>query len=115
MESILDWCANKRPRKPVTYIECSALRNIQVGDIFLVAGDYTYDYLNAIEDAEEEEVEDEGDDREGEHHGRCSFWIHICGKLIIVSKQVMNTTIRTSKPRMKISTIMWMMKTTRRP
>jgi hypothetical protein len=70
METILDWCANKRPRKPITYIECSALRNIQVGDIFLVAGDYTYDYLNAIEDAEDDEVDDEDEDIGRDHHTR---------------------------------------------
>lgn len=65
MEQILDWCANKRPRKPVTYIECSALRNITVGDIFVVAGDYIYDLLNVFVGEEDDaDMDQDGENAE---------------------------------------------------
>ena len=36
LEEVLAWCAEKRPKRPITHIECSALRSIAVNDIFII-------------------------------------------------------------------------------
>lgn len=44
IEEIMDWCAHKRPRKPISYIECSALLNMGVRDVFLFIAEAMHDY-----------------------------------------------------------------------
>jgi len=44
LEEVLDWCTYQRPCKPITYMECSALRSINIKDIFVFVGDAIYDY-----------------------------------------------------------------------
>ena len=36
MEEVLDWCTAKRPRRPITYIECSVAHGTAVKDVFLL-------------------------------------------------------------------------------
>ena len=49
MEEILDWCTYQRPSRPITYMECSALRNINIKDIFVFVGDAIYDYTLKVD------------------------------------------------------------------
>jgi hypothetical protein len=44
IEEVMDWCAHKRPRKPISYIECSALLNMGVRDVFLFIAEAMHDY-----------------------------------------------------------------------
>ena len=39
LEEVLKWCTHKRPNRPITHIECSALRGIAVNDIFIIVAD----------------------------------------------------------------------------
>ena len=39
LEEVLKWCTHKRPSRPITHIECSALRGIAVNDIFIIVAD----------------------------------------------------------------------------
>jgi Ras-related protein Rab-7A len=50
LEEVIDWCTFKRPRKPITYIECSALRGIGIQDIFVFVADSVYDYAIRLDD-----------------------------------------------------------------
>ena len=59
LETVMEWCAKRRSRKPITYTECSAKQNMCVRDVFLLAADVVYDYALCIDD--EEDDEDEGD------------------------------------------------------
>ncbi len=44
LEDVLKWCTKKRPKRPITHIECSALRGIAVNDIFIVVADAIAEY-----------------------------------------------------------------------
>lgn len=44
IEEVMEWCANKRPRKPISYVECSALLNMGVRDVFLFIAEAMYEY-----------------------------------------------------------------------
>ena len=39
LEDVLKWCTKKRPKRPITHIECSALRGIAVNDVFIIVAD----------------------------------------------------------------------------
>ena len=39
LEEVLKWCGQKRPNRPITHIECSALRGIAVNDVFIIVAD----------------------------------------------------------------------------
>ena len=60
LEEVMDWCAAKRPRKPITYLESSAARSMGVNDIFVFVADAIYDYALAADSLTDDE--DEGDD-----------------------------------------------------
>ena len=49
LEDVLAWCAKKRPKRPITHIECSALRSIAVNDIFIIVADAIADYANYLD------------------------------------------------------------------
>mmetsp|Transcript_18883 Transcript_18883/g.18197 ORF Transcript_18883/g.18197 Transcript_18883/m.18197 type:complete len:517 (+) Transcript_18883:283-1833(+) len=49
LEDVVNWCAKKRPRKPFTYMECSALCSIGVDYIFEFVADNIYDYAIAVD------------------------------------------------------------------
>ena len=49
MEEVLDWCSYQRPSRPLTYMECSSLRNINIKDIFVFVGDAIYDYTLRVD------------------------------------------------------------------
>lgn len=49
LEEVLAWCAEKRPKRPITHIECSALRSIAVNDIFIIVADAIVDYQNYLD------------------------------------------------------------------
>jgi small GTP-binding protein len=57
LEDVLKWCAAKRPKRPITHIECSALRSIAVNDIFIIVADAIADY--------EDYLDGEGSDSDG--------------------------------------------------
>ena len=61
LEEVIDWCTFKRPRKPITYIECSALRGIGIQDIFVFVADAVYDYAIRLDD-DDTDVSDRSDD-----------------------------------------------------
>ena len=44
LEDVLKWCTKKRPKRPITHIECSALRGIAVNDIFIIVADAIAEY-----------------------------------------------------------------------
>ena len=44
LEEVMKWCAQKRPNRPITHIECSALRGIAVSDIFIVVAEAIAEY-----------------------------------------------------------------------
>lgn len=60
LEEVLDWCTYQRPSKPITYMECSALRAISVRDIFVCVSDAIYDYSMRVD---------------GQGTGKFSSWI----------------------------------------
>ena len=63
LEEVIDWCTFKRPRKPITYIECSALRGIGIQDIFVFVADAVYDYALRLED-DGSDVSNESEDQD---------------------------------------------------
>ena len=58
----MDWCAAKRPRKPITYLESSASRSMGVSDIFVFVADAIYDYALAADSLSDEEDDDDVED-----------------------------------------------------
>lgn len=49
LEDVLAWCAKKRPKRPITHIECSALRSIGVNDIFIIVAEAIVDYESYLD------------------------------------------------------------------
>lgn len=64
LEEVMDWCAFRRPRKPITYLECSALRSIGIKDIFVFVADAVYDY--ALRNDDDDSTTETEDSVEGE-------------------------------------------------
>lgn len=70
LEEVVAWCENKRPRRPLQHLECSALRSLNVNDIFLIVSesilddygddDSEYDSLSDNDDSEATSFIDDG-------------------------------------------------------
>ena len=72
LEEVMDWCAIKRPRKPITYLESSASRSMGVSDIFVFVADAIYDYALAADSLTDDEEEDDGEDSSTEVPSDCT-------------------------------------------
>jgi len=59
LEEVTDWCVHKRHKKPITHVECSALRSIAVKDIFIVVADMIYDYTLRVDTGSDTDSDNE--------------------------------------------------------
>lgn len=68
MEEVLSWCTIKRPRRPITYVECSVTHNIAIHDIFLLLTESVLEATSQMEglsdsdSSSSESSEDEDED-----------------------------------------------------
>ena len=61
LEEVLAWCAAKRPRRPITYIECSVAHNTTIADVFLAVAEKLRDAC-LDEDDDEDDSSESGSD-----------------------------------------------------